>query len=329
MNAIAVHPNGSTPPRLTWESAPDPTFGPDEVLVDIVATAINRADLLQARGGYPPPPGASPILGLELAGQIAALGANVTGWQIGDRVCALLAGGGYASQAAVHAKMLLKLPDSWDFAQGAAVPEVWYTAFVNLFLEGGLEAGETVLIHAGGSGVGTAAIQLTRAAGATPFVTAGAPFKLDGAVELGAALAINYRSQDFVDEVMAATGGRGVDLILDPVGAGYLDRNLRALAHRGRLIHIGLLSGSRAEIDLGLVMGKMARLVGSRLRGRPLAEKIEITRQFAERFWPLFNDGTLKPIIDRSFPITAAEEAHRYVSENKNFGKVILVVREG
>jgi NADPH:quinone reductase-like Zn-dependent oxidoreductase len=218
----------------------------------------------------------------------------------------------------------MPIPDEWDFAQATAVPEVWLTAFVNLFLEGKLAAGETVLLHAGASGVGTAAIQLARAAGATVFVTAGTDDKLAVCRELGASLAINYKQEDFLPAVLAATDQRGVDLILDPVGGSYLARNIGALAEYGRLVNIGLLGGTSGELDMGLLLRRSLRLVGSRLRPRPLAEKIAITRQFQERFWPGLLAGELRPILDRQFPLAEAQAAHAYVAENKNIGKVIL-----
>ncbi|GJM42932.1 MAG: oxidoreductase [Ardenticatenaceae bacterium] len=328
MKAIVVQGDKQNP-LLVWETVPDVRFGPDEVLVDVWATAVNRADLLQARGGYAPPAGASEILGLEMAGVIAAVGEDVVEWEVGDRVCALLPGGGYAKQVAVPAGMLIKLPDNWSFAMGTAVPEVWYTAYVNLFLEGDLVSGETVLIHAGASGVGTAAIQLANAADATVFVTAGSDDKLLACRKLGAELAINYKQDDFLEKVLAATQDRGVDLILDPVGGGYLDRNVRALKRYGRLVNIGLLGGSQGEMNMGLLLGKRLRIIGSTLRSRPPAEKVKITEQFQSGYWPLLRDGALKPIIDSIFPIEQAQEAHAYVAQNKNIGKVILIVREG
>lgn len=324
MKAIVVYREGNGTPSLQWEEAPDPVHGPEEVLVDVRAAAVNRADLSQARGNYPPPPGVTDVLGLEMAGVIRAVGDEVEGWHVGDRVCALLPGGGYAEKAAVHADMLLQLPDAWSFEEGAAVPEVWYTAFVNLFLEGQLEEGETVLLHAGGSGVGTAAIQLAREAGARVFITAGAPEKLERGRELGASLAVNYKEEDFSGPVLEATDGEGVGLILDPVGANYFARNLRLLRENGRLVQIGLLSGAQAEIDLARVLGKSLRIIGSRLRPRPLSEKIEITRRFKEEVWPLLVAGTVEPIIDSVFPLQEAGDAHDYVRQNRNIGKVIL-----
>jgi tumor protein p53-inducible protein 3 len=324
MKAIVVQEQAGEP-VLRWQEVTDPEFGPDEVLVTVAATAVNRADLSQARGNYPPPAGVTDILGLEMAGTIREVGENVPVWQAGDRVCALLPGGGYAELAAVHHQMLLPLPDHWSFAQGAAVPEVWYTAFVNLFLEGLLQAGETVLVHAGASGVGTAAIQLARAAGVKAIITAGSSEKVAACRELGAMAAINYKQQDFLTETMAATDGQGVDLILDPVGGSYLARNLQALRPFGRLVSIGLLGGREGEMDMGLLLRKRLRLIGSTLRNRPLSEKIEITRQFREQFWPLLVDGRLQPIIDTTFPLPQAQAAHQYVAQNRNTGKVVLL----
>lgn len=330
MKAIAVHGDPAEP-VLVWEENPAAgaavrAYGPDEVLVDVKATAVNRADLAQARGQYPPPPGASEIIGLEMAGVVREVGSDVTDWRPGDRVCALLPGGGYAEQAAAPAAMLLRLPDRWSFAEGAAVPEVWLTAYVNLFREGGLRPGETALIHAGASGVGTAAIQLCCDVGARAFVTAGSEEKLARCRELGAVLAINYKTQDFPAEVLQATNGEGVDVILDPVGGAYLARNVQALRPFGRLINIGLLGGGPGELNMALVLRKRLRIVGSTLRNRPPAEKIAITRDFETLFWSKLAGGALRPVIDTVFPIAEAQAAHRYVAENRNVGKVILSV---
>lgn len=327
MKAIVVQGDGQNP-VLDWQEVADVAYGRDEVLVAVKATAVNRADLMQARGAYPPPAGASEILGLEMAGVIEAVGADVADWQVGDRVCALLPGGGYAEKAAVPADMLMRLPDAWSFSQGTAVPEVWFTAFVNLFLEGDLKSGETVLIHAGASGVGTAAIQLAKTVGAAVFVTVGAPEKLRRCRELGADLSINYKEEDFLTAVQEATHGKGVDVILDPVGGSYLQRNVQALARFGRLVNIGLLGGAEGEMSVGLLLRNRLKLVGSTLRNRPLAEKIDITQQFSQRFWPSLAAGNLHPIIDSTFPIAAAQQAHAYVAANKNMGKVILLVGE-
>lgn len=325
MKAIIVKRENKKP-LLSWEEVPGVQCNPDEVLVDVKATAVNRADLLQALGLYPPPPGESEILGLEMAGVIASIGDAVRDRKIGDQVLALLPGGGYAQQAIVNHQMLIELPASWSFSEGAAIPEVWLTAFVNLFIEGALKSGETVMIHAGGSGVGTAGIQMAREAGAVVFITAGAEAKLDKCRGLGAALAVNYKEQDFFEEVMTATGGKGVDLVLDPVGGAYLNQNLDLLKENGRLVNIGLLGGNTAEMNLATVLGKSLRIIGSRLRSRPLTEKIAITQQFKERFWPLLEGGKLHPVIDTVFPIEEVQAAHAYVRENRNTGKVILEV---
>jgi len=326
MKAIVVTKTDREP-LLSWQEVPDVACGPEQVLVDIKATAVNRADLLQAQGLYPAPPGESEILGLEMCGVVAAVGASATGWQVGDRVLGLLAGGGYAQQVAVDPQMLIRLPDDWSFAQGAAIPEVWLTAFSNLFTEGALQAGERVLLHAGGSGVGTAGIQLARAAGATVYATAGSGAKLDKCRELGASLAVNYKTQDFFNEVMGVTQDQGVDLILDPVGAAYLSQDLNLLRVNGRLVIIGLMGGSMAEINLGSLLGKGLRIIGTRLRARPLSEKIAITREFKERFWPMLEQGRLQPVIDKVFPIEAAQAAHDHVRQNLNTGKVVLEMK--
>lgn len=325
MKGIVVHQTDQGP-ILKLEEIPDVHYGADEVLVDIKASAVNRADLMQARGGYPPPPGASEILGLEMAGVVSAVGDHVDGVQVGDRVASLLTGGGYATQIAVHPKMLFKLPVDWSFAMGAAVPEVWLTAFVNLFIEGGLQTGETVLIHAGGSGVGTAAIQLAREAGANPMITAGTESKLERGRQLGATLAINYKEADFVADVLNATEKRGVNLVLDPVGASYFEKNINVLARHGRMVNIGLLGGAVATANIAPLLIKNLMIKGSTLRARPLAEKIEITTAFIDRFWSLFLDGTLQPIIDTTFPLAEAQAAHAYIAADKNIGKVILEV---
>jgi putative PIG3 family NAD(P)H quinone oxidoreductase len=327
LKAITVKTKQESRP-LVWEEMPDPEYSAGEVLVDIYAAALNRADLMQRAGNYPPPPGASDVLGLEMAGRIAALGSEVTGWQVGDRVCALLPGGGYAEQINVPAGMLMPIPQDWSYEQAAAIPEVFFTGFVNLFIEAGLQDGETVLIHGGASGVGTASIQLAREAGCPVFITAGTDEKTAYCRDLGAELAINYNEEDFAERVLAYTDGQGVDVILDMVAAAYLERNIRLLKQKGRLVFISLLSGTKAEIDLGAVLRRRLRLMGSTLRPRPVAEKVDIKEQFMDRFWPKLVDGTIQPIIDSVYPIEQAEQAHRQMSENKNIGKIILTVRE-
>jgi putative PIG3 family NAD(P)H quinone oxidoreductase len=264
------------------------------------------------------------IPGLEMSGIVRALGPGAYGWAPGDRVMGLLAGGGYAEAAAVHEGLLMRLPDDWSFRRGAAVPEAWLTAFLNLFLEGELSEGQSVLVHAGASGVGTAAIQLAREAKARVFATAGSAAKLDACRALGAVVAVDYKTMDFVAEIKAATGGRGVDLVLDLVGASSFKGNLTLLAAGGRLVTIGLMGGTRAELDLGVLLGKSLRLIGSRLRPRPLVEKVDLVRRFSDRFLPLLAAGRLRPIVDRVFPIAEAEAAHAFVRENRNIGKVIL-----
>ncbi|NKB71894.1 MAG: zinc-binding dehydrogenase [Candidatus Latescibacteria bacterium] len=321
MKAIVV--DEQTPDRaLAWREVPDPSCGPDEVIVDIHATAVNRADLLQRSGNYPPPPGAPPYMGLEMAGVVRHVGAQVDQWRPGDRVCALLAGGGYAEQVAVPAPLLRRIPDSWDFVTAGAVPEVFYTAFVNIFIEGALQDGETLLVHGGASGVGTAAIQLARAAGNPVLITASAPAKLETCLALGAALAINYRQEDFVAAVKKHCGG--VDVILDISGGAYLSRNLSLLNRQGRIVLIALLGGAEAPIDLGLVLRQRLRLIGSVLRSRSLAEKVAIADQFEQRFWPLLVDGSIAPIIDTVLPIDQAAQAQAILEGNQNIGKVVL-----
>jgi len=326
MRAIHVQTEKEGRP-LVWRETDDPTWGSDEVLVDVHAASLNRADLMQRAGGYPPPPGAPDILGLDMAGRIAQVGERVGGWQSGDRVCALLAGGGYAAKVAVPQQLLMPIPAGWSYEQAAAVPEVFMTAFVNLFMEAGFQAGETVLMHGGASGVGTAAIQLIREAGGRIAVTASTEAKLATCRELGADLAINYREEDFVERVRAFTDGAGVDVILDMVGAAYLARNLSLLKLKGRLVFISMLGGSRTEIDLGALMGRRLRLIGSVLRSRSLAEKVEIKERFMGRFWQAMEAGRIRPVIDSIYPVEQANQAHQHMAENRNSGKIILKVR--
>lgn len=326
MKATLIATDGSG--NLSWGEAPAPALGSDTVLVDVHATAVNRADLLQRRGLYPPPPGESAILGLEAAGIVAAVGAGVTRVRPGDRVCCLLAGGGYAEQVVVHEAMALPIPDGLDFAQAAAIPEAFYTAFVNIVQEGSLARGERVLVHAGASGVGTAAIQLVKARGAVVYVTAGSDEKVARCVALGAEAGVNYKTESFAERIAALTGKQGVDVILDCVGGSYLEPNIASLKPRGRLVVIGLMGGVKAEVNLGLLVSRRLRIVGSVLRSRSLAEKIAITDAFAVEVLPLFRKGVLQPIVDRVYPITDAAAAHDYVAANRNFGKVVLRVRD-
>lgn len=325
MKATLIAADGSG--NLSWGDAPAPTAGPHDVVVDVHATAVNRADLLQRRGFYPPPPGESEILGLEAAGVVASVGAKVTRVKVGDRVCCLLAGGGYAEQVVVNEAMALPVPANLDFAQAAAVPEAFYTAFVNIVQEASLAAGERVLIHAGASGVGTAAIQLVKARGAVAYVTAGSDDKLQRCKDLGADAAINYKTESFAERIADLTAKKGVDIILDCVGGSYLESNVASLTSQGRLVIIGLMGGTKADLNLGLVVSRRLRIVGSVLRTRSLAEKTAITDAFRAEVLPLFASGALKPIVDKVYPIADAAAAHDYVAANQNFGKVVLTVR--
>ncbi len=325
----AIHVDASQPDRpLVWQTAPDPVAGPDEVIVDIHASALNRADLLQRAGNYPPPPGAPDIIGLEMAGVISEMGANVRDWQVGDRVCALLAGGGYAERVAVPAALLMPIPAAWTFAQAGAMPEVYLTAFVNLYMEANLQPGETVLVHGGASGVGTAAIQLLKASGNRVIVTASSAEKCAACTALGADLVINYKQDDFVAKTKEFTDGAGVDVILDMVGADYFERNLSLLRLRGRLVFIATLGGLQTTLNIGALMGRRLRLIGSVLRSRSLAEKIEIKTRFMERFWAFLEDGTIQPVIDQIYPISQVNEAHARMAANQNIGKIGLQVRK-
>lgn len=328
----AIHVQNDQPDRpLVWQETDDPTYRPDEVLVDIHATALNRADLLQRAGGYPPPPGASEILGLEMSGVIAAVGSAVRGWQVGDRVCALLAGGGYAERTAVHHTQLIPIPTGWSFEEAAALPETYLTAFVNLFMEARLQPGENVLVHGGASGIGTSAIQILHNLGHQVIVTAGSDDKTEACRALGADLAINYRKEDFVEAIRALAdgqgNGQGVDVILDMVGASYFDRNLELLKVRGRLVFIATLGGSQVQLDIGKLMRKRAKLVGSVLRPRSIEEKQEIKDSFMNRCWPLIQRGVIRPVIDSTYPIAEANAAHARMASNENIGKIVLQVR--
>jgi putative PIG3 family NAD(P)H quinone oxidoreductase len=325
MKAIVVETPGD-PEVMHLAEVPDPTPGPGEVLVRARATAVNRADTLQRRGFYPPPPGVSEIIGMEVAGEVAALGEGVEGWRPGDRVMALLAGGGYAELVAVPAAQLMPIPAGLSWAEAAAIPEVFLTAHDNLFTRGRLVEGESVLIHGGAGGVGTAAIQLAQRAGARVLVTAGSAHKLERCRELGADAGINHREEDFPARVRELTGGRGADLILDVMGASYLARNLDALAPGGRLVVIGLQGGATAEIDLNQMLRRRLSVIATTLRGRPLEQKAEIVRRFVEEALPGFDDGALRPVVDRVLPLAEAAAAHRAMEAGENVGKIVLAV---
>ncbi len=305
---------------------PDPVPGPSDLLIRVSHAALNRADLMQRQGLYPPPPGASPILGLECAGTVAAVGTAVSGWRVGERAMALLPGGGYAELAAVDHGSAMHVPGTLGDAEAAALPEVYLTAFLNLFMLGGVKAGAAVLIHGGGSGVGSASIQLLRLAGARPIVTAGSDAKCEQCLRFGADVAINYKSGPFAAKVRAATNDRGVDIILDSIGGAYLAANLEALANGGRLIMIGLMRGAKAEIDLGAVLRRHLHLLGSTLRTRPVAEKAEIVRQFLARFGADLEQGRLRPPVYRTLPLADAAMAHRMMQASEHFGKIVLKI---
>ncbi|MGL5811638.1 MAG: NAD(P)H-quinone oxidoreductase [Nocardioides sp.] len=328
MRAIVVTEPGG-PEVLRLAEVPDPVPGPDEVLVEVVATAVNRADTLQRRGLYPPPPGASETLGLECSGRIAGLGRLTepdTHWRVGDHVCALLAGGGYAEQVAVPVGQLLPIPAGVDLVEAAGLPEVACTVWSNLFLVAGLREGETLLVHGGAGGIGTFAIQLASALGVRVITTAGTPEKLALCRELGADRAIDYRNEDFVDAVADATGGGGADVILDNMGASYLDRNVRALAAEGRLVVIGMQGGTRAELDLTRLLSKRAAVIATSLRSRPPGAKAAICASVRERVWPLVESGTIRTVVHAALPLADAAAAHDIMESGGHTGKILLRV---
>jgi len=316
MKAILV-PKPGGPEALVWGEAPDPVLLPGEVVVRVRATAVNRADLLQSQGKYPPPPGVSEILGLEAAGELE---------ETGERVFFLLAGGGYAEKAAVPRSMLMPIPSRLSFAEAAAIPEAWFTAYLNLFHEGGLKGGERVLVHAAASGVGTAAIQLAKRAGASIVATARSSEKCGALLALGADLAVDTSRQEFLSRIEQTFGRESVDLVLDSVGGPLLAPNLRALRRGGRVVLIASMAGRSAEIDLGVLLANRLRIIGSTLRSRSLEEKTALTAAFVRDVLPGLADGSLLPVVDRSYPLREAAEAHRRMAANENVGKIVLVV---
>jgi putative PIG3 family NAD(P)H quinone oxidoreductase len=319
---IASEPGG--PEVLTVTDLPDPVPGPGEVVVDVAATAVNRADTLQRQGYYPPPPGASDVLGLECSGTISAVGPDVTGWQVGDEVCALLAGGGYAEKLAVPAGQVMPVPKGVDLVTAGALPEVACTVWSNVFMVAGLQQGETLLVHGGAGGIGNMAIQLAKALGAKVVTTAGSEEKLELCRKLGADLAVSYRDQDFVEEVKAATEGRGADVILDNMGAKYLDRNVSALATEGRLVIIGMQGGVKGELNIGKLLAKRGAVIATSLRSRPTEEKAAICAAVVEHVWPLVADETVRTLVHTSLPLDQAGEAHALMESGTHIGKIVL-----
>ena len=319
MRAIVLESHGG-PEVLALREIPDPEPGPDEVLVEVVSTAVNRADILQRMGLYPGPPSAHEIPGLELAGRVRAAGSRVTRWRQGDAVMGIVAGGGYAELATVHERQLLPVPDAIALGDAGAVPEVFLTAWDALVVQGGLTPGRLALVHAGASGVGTAAVQVARAIGARVVVTASAG-KLDVCRALGAELAVDYRSQDFAEQL------DGVDVVLDVVGGEYLERNVRVLATGGRIVQVGVMAGGSATFPLGAMLPKRATLIGTVLRGRPIEEKITLTQRFEREFLPFLADGRCRPVIDARYPLAEVAEAHRRIEANDTVGKLVLEVQ--
>ncbi len=333
MRAVVLESYGE-PEVLQVREVPDPTPGPEEVVVDVVATAVNRADLLQRRGFYPGPPMAHEIPGLELAGRVAARGDRVTAWAVGDAVMGIVGGGGYAERIAVHERQLLAVPDSVPLADAAAIPEVWITAHDALVTQGGLTSGRTALVHAGASGVGTAAIQIVKAMGAFVVVTVSGA-KVDACLALGADRAVDYTGDDFVAAVIELTAGRGVDVVLDVIGGDYVDRNIDALAVGGRIVQVGVMGGGVTSVNVGKLLPKRAALIGTVLRARPLEEKIAATQAFGREVLPLFDappapgrsgQGPLRPVIDSRFALDEIVEAHRRMEANANVGKILIDV---
>ncbi|WP_020663354.1 NAD(P)H-quinone oxidoreductase [Amycolatopsis benzoatilytica] len=324
MHAITIREPGA-PDVLEWTETPDPEPGPGEVLLDVAASAVNRADLLQRQGNYPPPPGASEVLGLECSGTVAALGEGVEGWQVGDEVCALLAGGGYAERVVVPAGQLLPVPAEVDLIAAAGLPEVACTVWANVVMHAGLGEGQVLLVHGGAGGIGTHAIQVGKALGATVAVTAGSEERLERCRQLGADIAINYKEQDFVEVLRAET--KGADVILDNMGAKYLGRNIDALAMDGRLVIIGMQGGVNGELNIGKLLGKRASVFAAGLRFRPLDQKAAIVADVRKRLWPLVERGSVKPIIGDIVPMAEAASAHRMLEDGEIFGKVLLTAK--
>ena len=324
MRAITV-PEAGGPDHLIWAEVPDAVAGAGEVVIRVAAAGVNRADTLQRQGVYPPPPGTVAWLGLECSGVIDEVGPDVVGWAVGDEVCALLSGGGYAERVAVPAGQVLPVPEGVDLVTAAALPEVACTVWSNLFMLAHLAADEVLLVHGGSSGIGTMAIQLARALGSRVAVTAGSDEKLRRCAELGADILINYRTEDFVERMATETHGHGADVILDVMGAAYLQRNVAALATNGRLVIIGLQGGATAELNLGAVLMKRASIHATSLRARPASEKAEIVARVREVVWPMVSAGLVNPVVDSTFPMASAADAHRLMEASTHIGKILLV----
>jgi NADPH2:quinone reductase len=319
-------PGGPEQLKTAVRSVPQPGAG--EVLVRVAAAGVNRPDVMQRQGNYPPPPGASDIPGLEIAGEIVLLGPNVSGLSVGDKVTALLSGGGYAEYAVAAAPLCLPIPDGLNMIEAAALPETFFTVWTNLFERGGCKSGDTVLIHGGTSGIGTTAIQLARAWGARVFATAGSPEKARACESFGAVRGIDYRSEDFVEVVRRETDGKGVDVILDMVAGSYVARNFQAAAMEGRIVVISLIGGSRAEISMGAMLTKRLTLTGSTLRARTVAQKAAVAEGVRRNLWPLLSTGRVRPVIHATFPLAKASEAHRLMETSQHIGKIVLTVPE-
>jgi NADPH2:quinone reductase len=324
MTVIEIRAPGG-PDVLVPAERPTPSPAAGEVLIQVAAAGVNRPDAMQRGGHYPPPPGVSDIPGLEVAGTIVQVGADVGDWRVGDRVCALVAGGGYAEYCVAPAPQCLPVPKGLDFTQAAAIPETFFTVWTNVFERGRLQPGESILVHGGSSGIGTAAIQLARALGSRVFITAGSTEKCAACERLGAERAINYRDTDFVAAIRDATDGRGVDVVLDMVGGDYLPRNMEVLALDGRLVQIAVLGGARAQLNLIAMMQRRLTLTGSTLRARPVAEKGAIAAALRERVWPLLDSGAVRPVIHATFPLGSAAESHRVLEAGAHIGKLVLV----
>jgi putative PIG3 family NAD(P)H quinone oxidoreductase len=325
MTAIGFEAPGG-PEVLQPQTRPVPRPGAGELLIAVEAAGINRPDVLQRKGGYAPPPGASDIPGLEIAGTVMASGAGVTRFAIGDKVCGLVAGGGYAQYATVHESNALPIPSGLSMIEAGAIPETFFTVWVNVFQRGGLKAGESFMVHGGTSGIGTTAIMLAKAFGATVLATAGSAEKCQACLNLGADYAINYREEDFVAVAKQATGGRGVDLILDMVGGDYINRNYEVAAESGRIAQIAFLNGPKAEVDFRRLMMKRLTHTGSTLRPRTIAEKAAIAEDLHARVWPLLEAGRCKPVIHSTFPLAEAAAAHALMESNAHIGKIVLTM---